>query len=311
MEILIAGASGFIGSALVKKLQIKHSLTLVGRNLNKLKQQFSSHAENSYVLKTWEELSSLNALNYDVIINLSGYNISASRWNEKTKNKIIDSRVNTTKTLVNWIIDQKANPHFICANAVGIYGLQKNNDLNSLDEDSLIDFNNPKDFVSEVGIAWQNALNQALDYGMKVTSLRFGVVLKRAEGMLKKLTPSFYFGLGSVIGDGSQVISWIHIEDLVAIVEFILKNSDLENLTGAVNVTSSYPVTQRQFAKTLASIMKRPMFLKMPGFLINLLFGEMGRELLLHGQRVVPMKLLKAGYKFKYPKLRDALKREF
>lgn len=308
MKILIAGASGFIGSELVKQFEDQHSLTVLGRDLVKLKKTFTNRDKNSIALHTWQELSNLDATQYDVIINLSGYNISASRWSDEVKNKIIDSRVNTTKALVNWAIEHKAKPHFISANAVGIYGLQANGDTKSLDEDSVIDFNNPKDFISKVGIKWQEALKDAIDLGMQVTILRFGVVLKKGEGMLKKLHPSFYFGLGSIVGDGSQIISWIHIEDLLRVFSFVLEHPEL---TGAINVTSPYPVAQKDFAKALADAMHRPMFLTTPAFVIKLLFGEMGEELLLHGQKVVPKRLLEAGYKFKYQRVKDALKKEY
>ncbi|ASQ46662.1 TIGR01777 family oxidoreductase [Legionella clemsonensis] len=304
MNILIAGASGFIGTELVNALHSNHQITVLGRSKQKLQQHFCANIPQV----TWEMLPQLDATDYDVIINLCGHNIAASRWNDKVKQLLIGSRVDTTAALVNWIITHKAQPHFYCANAVGIYGLQQNGDPRELDENTIIDFSQPRDFLSEIGIKWQQALQPGIDYGMKITSTRFGVVLKKGEGMLKQLAPSFNFGLGSILGDGKQVISWVHIEDLIGAFLFLLKHS---NFTGPFNLTSPYPVNQAEFAKTLASVMHRPLWLKMPAFVIRTLFGEMGETLLLHGQRVIPKRLIEEGYQFQFPELQGALEKEF
>lgn len=304
MNILIAGASGFIGHELVHALKHVHQITVLGRNKSILLREYPQNINCC----SWEELSTLNANQFDAVINLCGLNIAASRWNENIKKQLIDSRVNTCNILTNWMIKSQAKPHFICANAVGIYGLQQNNDPSSFDENSPIDFSHPHDFLSEVGTKWQMALQPAIDYGIPVTSTRFGVVLKKGQGMLKKLFLSFYFGLGSIIGNGSQYISWVHIDDVVGGIQFILNNPAL---TGAFNLTSPNPVSQAEFAHELATCLKRPLFLKMPAFLIRLLFGEMGDCLLLKGQRVLPKRICDAGYSFKFPKLSKALRHEF
>ncbi len=304
MKILIAGASGFIGHELVREFERTQKVTALGRNKSILQQTFSNKVDCC----TWDELDSLNAKDFDVIINLCGLNIAASRWNETIKKQLIDSRVNTCDRLTRWMMTYQAKPHFICANAVGIYGLQDSRDLRSFDENSPIDFNNPRDFLSEIGIRWQKALQPAIDFGIPVTITRFGVVLKKGQGMLKKLFPSFYFGLGSIIGNGRQCISWIHIDDVVRGIQFILNNP---SQTGAFNLTSPHPVSQAEFAHELASCLHRPIFLKMPALMIGLLFGEMGDSLLLKGQRVLPQRLLELGYSFKFPTLDHALKHEF
>lgn len=301
MNILIAGASGFIGQNLVAALQNKHSITVVGRDKTKLEQLFTPPIK----INTWDSLTQVNANNFDAIINLCGYNISASRWTDQVKKELIESRVKTSSNLIGWVKKHSAKPHFYCANAVGIYGLQENGDPHIFDEDSPINFEQPKDFMSEIGIRWQQALQPAIDYGMKVTTTRFGVVLKKGEGMLKKLAPSFYCGLGAIVGDGKQVISWVHIDDLVGAYLFLLQNS---NLTGAFNVTAPQPISQAEFAQTLATAMNRPLFLKIPAAVIRVLFGEMGESLLLSGQRVMPKRLMDVGYRFNYPELERALK---
>lgn len=304
MKILIAGASGFLGQELVKALAATHDLTVLGRNRATLQQRFSKEV----TICTWDTLFELDAQTYDVLINLCGHNIGASRWTTEVKKQLIESRVNTSMTLIDWAIKQKAKPRFYCANAIGIYGLQENGAPQAFDENSIIDFNHPQDFLSEIGIRWQQALQPAIDHDMPVTITRFGVVLKKGQGMLKRLTPSFYFGLGSIIGDGRQIISWVHSQDLVDAFLFLL---DKPELTGAFNITSPYPVSQAEFAHALAKVMHRPLLLKLPAFLIRTLFGEMGDCLLLKGQRVIPKRLIENGYQFHYPHLIDALTKEF
>lgn len=304
MNILIAGASGFIGQKLVAACNPAYTITVLGRDNKNLKRHFKKPVKTV----TWDMLPELDARTFDAIINLCGYNIAAARWNPAVKKQLIDSRVKTTGTLIDWAIKNHAKPHFICANAVGIYGMQESQNSQELDEDSHIDFEHPRDFLSEIGIRWQQALQPAIDFGMHVTTTRFGVVLGKGEGVLKKLNLSFYLGLGSIIGDGKQIMSWVHIDDVVGAILFLLNESEL---TGAFNVTSPNPVSQAEFAQTLATIMHRPLFLKMPAFVIRTLFGEMGECLLLKGQRVLPSRLLKAGFKFRYPDLMDALRHEY
>ena len=304
MNILIAGASGFIGTELVKALKARHTVTVLGRDIQVLKKRFSKHI----TIKTWQQLQQLDAKNYDAVINLCGHNISASRWNKKVKEKLIHSRVDTNNQLVGWLINQKAKPHFICANAVGIYGLQNNGDLATFDENSLIDSEHPRDFLSEVGVRWQESLAPAIKHGVAVTTIRLGVVLKRGQGLLKKLAPSFQIGLGSILGDGTQMLSWVHVDDVIGAILFLLNRPDL---TGAFNVTSPNPVSQEQFARLFANVLHRPLLLKMPANIIRVLFGEMGDCLLLRGQRVIPKRLIEEGYQFAYPQCGDALKQEF
>lgn len=304
MNVLIAGASGFIGQKLVTVLNSDHSVTVLGRDMANLQRHFLKPVN----IVTWDMLSDLDPGAYDAVINLCGYNIAASRWSEAVKNQIIDSRVKTTTTLVDWAIKRHAKPHFICANAVGIYGMQNNADNEELDEDTPIDFDHPRDFLSEIGVRWQKALQPAIDYGMNVTTTRFGVVLGKNGGVLKKLTPSFYMGCGSILGDGKQVMSWVHIDDVVGALKFLLNKPEL---TGAFNVTSPNPVSQAEFARAFATTVHRPLILKLPAFIIRMMFGEMGECLLLKGQRVMPNRLIESGYEFRYPELMVALRHEY
>ncbi|MCL9684726.1 TIGR01777 family oxidoreductase [Legionella maioricensis] len=299
MNILIAGATGLIGQELINGMHKEHQFTALGRHKDSLRQVF----HNGTISVSWDELDHLDASQFDAVINLCGLNI-ASRWSPKVKEEIIRSRIQTTEILVQWILKQNAKPHIYCANAVGIYGLQQNGDPTVLDEDTEIDFSHPKDFLSEIGIRWQQALKEAEDTGIAVTTTRFGVVLKKGKGFLGKLYPSFICGLGSVIGDGRQTLSWIDSRDLVNAYRFLFAHPEL---TGPVNVTSPNPCMQKEFAKAFAQSLHRPLLLTTPAFVIRLLLGEMGEHLINHGQRVVPKRLLEAGFEFQWPDIKMAL----
>lgn len=304
MNILIAGGSGLIGKALIHGLSHEHHFTLLGRHKDLLRQVF---AEQVFSI-SWNELSNLDASKFDAVINLCGENIAAARWTPEVKEEIIYSRVHTTELLTQWILDQKARPHFYCANAVGIYGLQDNGDPTELNENSRIDFAHPKDFLSEICIKWEQSLQPALDAGLAVTTTRFGVVLKKGEGFLGKLYYSYISGLGSVIGNGHQYLSWVDADDVVRAFGFLLNHPEL---TGPVNITSPHPCMQKEFAKSFAKTLHRPLLFLTPAFVIHFLFGEMGDSLITHGQKVVPKRLLDAGFKFKWPDIQMALDHEY
>lgn len=303
MKILIAGASGFIGRALTQALIKDHQLAVVGRSMKRLEAHFDQTIEKI----TWENLTHHDATSFDVIINLSGSNIGAKRWTDSVKKELIESRTFTNKLLIDWLLKQNANPHYFCANAVGMYGAYDANEK-KFTEDDTADTDRNTDFLRQICLAWEQSLKPAIDHGIKVTTLRFGVVLKKGEGMLKKLELSFYLGLGSVLGTGQQMISWIHYLDLVNALKFLLTRLDV---TGAINITSPHPVSQKEFAIQFAEVLRRPLFLKMPPFLIKTLFGEMGEYLLLKGQSVSPKRLTELGFTFTYPDLVMALKEEY
>lgn len=304
MEILIAGASGFIGSELVSALKNEHTITVLGRDMQRLNHMFSNEINKI----TWDDLSNLDGKKFAVVINLCGSNIGAKKWTPTIKKELIDSRVVSNQKLITWLLESNAKPRYLCANAVGIYGLQDNADQTAFDEDTIINFDVAKDFLNEIGITWQQSLSTIISNGFPTLSLRFGVVLQRHQGMLKKLELPYYFCLGSVLGDGNQVISWVHIKDVIASIQFILNQP---GLTGAINITAPNPVKQKTFAKVFATVLRRPLLLTMPASVIKLLFGEMGECLLLKGQRVLPKKLHELGYQFHYPTLELALKAEY
>lgn len=302
MNILIAGASGFIGTLLVNHLLQSHKITVLGRKLEKLVSNFP----NEISRLTWDNLSTHDAQQYDLVINLSGSSIGAKRWSPSVKKELIESRTGSNQRLIEWLINHSAKPRFFCASAIGIYGAQEISQ-DYFDEASPLP-ESSDDFLQHIGLVWEQSLQSAIDAGISVTTLRFGVVLKKGEGMLKKLELPFRLGLGSVLGGGKQKLSWIYYKDLIDAIDFLIAN---ESITGPVNITSPNPITQKEFAQQLAKALKRPLLLKTPTLFIKTMFGEMGEYLLLKGQAVVPKRLNELGFKFAYPRIESALTEEF
>ncbi len=303
MKILIAGASGFIGRELVAALMSNHHMIVLGRDIDRLNQLFPSAVEKI----SWNQLEHYDPVGIEVIINLCGTNIGAARWTDAIKKELIASRTVTNHQLISWLVSHKLKPHYYCANAVGIYGAHEADQF-EFDESTQVLADDTADFLRQIGVEWEKSLSAAIEYGLPVTTLRFGVVLKKGEGMLKKLEMPFSLGLGSVLGAGNQMLSWIHYQDLVSVVNFLLAHPDI---TGPVNITSPQPVTQKAFAKQFAQVLNRPCLLKTPSFVVRMMFGEMGEYLLLKGQKVMPSRLLQQRFEFAYPSLLDALRKEY
>lgn len=300
MKILIVGASGMIGKALVSHLSKKYQLVLLGRTREKLISIFS----NQYPILTWDDLT-LNQeeslANIDVIINLAGENIGEKRWSSIQKEKILSSRVDTTKKLAVLCSKLGENaPRLINAGGIGVYGFS---DINHFFTEDSTPAHNLNCFLSEVSDAWENALLPAIDSKVNVVKMRFGVVLAKEEGALKKMLPAFKYGFGSILGNGKQPFSWILINDLVRAIDFIISNADI---TGAINIVAPGVTTQQDFAKSFAQALHRPCFLIMPASVVRFLFGQMGDELLLNGQNAKSEKLLQLGFKFQYPTIESA-----
>lgn len=293
MNIIICGASGLVGSALTQKLKSKHNLTLVGRN--------PSHLNNNFKCLSWNDLTTNLLANYECVINLAGENIGNKKWSATQKQLILDSRVKTTTQIAQLCTQLKNNsPRILNASAIGIYGIENKD---ACDETMPLD-NTKTDFLSCVGTQWEAALDNAIHAGVNVVTLRFAVILATQAGALAKMLPSFKFGMGAVIGNGTQPFSWVLIDDVVSAIEFLL---DKPEATGAFNIVADEVVTQKQFAKTLAATLHRPCFMRLPDFLIKLMFGEMGEILLLNGVSVKATRLKQLGFQFKYPTLKSAL----
>ncbi len=306
---LITGGSGFIGTALIKELLIEnHDVTVLTRSEVKTAQYFESIIANEredYQSKTRvTTINSLDNLNpeksFDIVINLAGQGIADKRWSDAVKQQLIDSRINTTKALHEYLKDVLVKPDvFISGSALGYYGLTESDE--EINEDGTTD----NSFSSRLCQQWEAEAKKIEALGIRTCYLRTGIVLGKNGGALAKMLPPFKMGLGGPIGDGKQWMSWIHMDDIIGMIRLAIDN---ESVKGAINGTAPNPVTNKQFSKTLGKVLKRPAIFPMPAFVVKLLFGQMGEELLLAGQRIVPNKITQAGYEFVYPKLEDALR---
>lgn len=296
MKLVIAGGTGLIGSALSLQLLEKgHSLTILTRSpvsrppTADIKYQSWSPS----LPGTWEETID----GADAVINLTGEPIAAKRWSEKQKEKIRSSRIETTRALVSAIAKAGQKPRLLLnASAVGYYGPRG--------DESLTEEAGPgNDFLSRVSIAWEEEAKKAREHGLRVIRLRTGIVLAREGGALSKMIPPFKLFAGGPLGNGKQWLSWIHIEDEVRLILFLLEHPHAQ---GAVNATAPNPATMREFCKTLGRVLNRPSWAPVPAFVLRLMLGEMA-EMLLTGQRVLPDAARKLGYSFRYPTLLEAL----
>lgn len=308
MRIIIGGGTGFIGRSLVDALLNNgNDVTVVGRDTNKINKSFPERVNAI----EWKHLSSLNPEDFDAIINLTGSNIAEKRWSDAVKAELLSSRIDSVTHFINWCKKSKGRkPHLYNASAIGYYGL-----LSAVPEKKLFDTEttetnarNDNSFCRQLVLKWEAAAQGATNEGIPLTIMRFGVVLKRGEGMLKKLELPTKFGMGAVLGSGLQPISWISADDLIHAILFLLARPDI---TGAINLVAPEVVSQQTFNSSLASTLHRPALLWMPAWFVKLMFGEMGQELLLSGQAVAPARLLDQKFEFKFATLADALKNEF
>lgn len=239
---------------------------------------------------------------FDVVIHLSGENI-AGRWTEQKKRRIRDSRVFSTDFLSQALAKSEKKPNtFICASAIGYYGSRGDE---ALTEESL----SGDGFFPEVCREWEFATEPASDAGIRVVNLRTGIVLSRSGGALRQMLLPFKLGLGGRIGDGRQYWSWIHIADFISAVQHILCDVGgraSSPVHAPVNMVAPNPLTNAEFTRVLANVLKRPALLPAPAFALRLVFGELADEGLLASARVVPKKLLESAFQFRFPELKSA-----
>ena len=293
MKILLTGGTGFIGHRLMSHLRPHHEVTVLSRTPNKVHQRLGHDIE---ALASLDSLDNLD--NFDAVINLAGEPIAEKRWTQVQKERICHSRWNITEQLVAKLNAGQAPPKvLISGSAVGFYGRQGEA---LVDEDS----NPHPEFSHEVCAKWEQLANQAASEQTRVCCIRLAVVMGSEGGALKKMLPSYRLGLGGPIGSGKQYMSWIHIDDVVSLLLFLLEHDECH---GPFNASAPEPVTNEQFSRTLARVLNKPHFARIPAWSMRLLFGEMA-DLLLTGQRVMPVRLQKAGFYFRYPTLEKALK---
>lgn len=290
--ILVTGGSGFIGRNLCKRLVDKlEQLIVLSRN----------PVEAAKVLpNSVKIISDLTQINQpvDILVNLAGEPIADKRWSEKRKAAISQSRIHNTQLLFEHFKASDTSPSVVISgSAVGYYGGGLANNQ-SVTENGAVEPN----FSSKLCADWENAAQLFDQLGSRVCLLRTGIVLGE-QGALSKLLPAFRLGLGGPIATGKQWMPWIHIEDMVEIIIYAIQN----DIDGPINCTAPQPVTNREFAKTLGKVLKRPAVVPMPAPMVKLLFGQMGDELMVQGQSVIPQKLQQKGFQFKYSQLESAL----
>ena len=298
MKILITGATGFVGKILVRKLiSIGHKVSVLTRDIESSRKRLPLLCE----FFKWEpELyppSSQAFEQVDAVIHLAGENIADSRWTRKKKNSIKNSRVLSTRNLVSTLASIKNPPKiFISSSAVGFYGKNKPVELYE-------DLDSGKDFLSNVCNEWEKEAFVAKNHNIRTVALRIGIVLGYEGGAMKKMLPPFWAGLGGNLGNGNQWMSWIHVKDLVGMIIHCIENNSIQ---GVYNATSPEPVTNKDFTKCLAKVLKRPALIPIPKIALKIILGEMS-DLLLGSLKVSSLKIIECGFKFKFPDLKSAL----
>lgn len=294
MKVLVSGASGLIGSALIP------FLTTGGHQVVRLVRNGSTRGAGTV---RWDpEAGSIDSAaleGLDAVVHLAGENIAGGRWTAAKKASIHDSRIDGTKLLVGALIALRQPPKtLLAASAIGFYG---NRDQDVVDEDSAPGAG----FLADVCREWEAVAEPAAAHGIRVVNLRTGVVLAGNGGALATMLPPFKLGLGGPLGSGEQYMSWVALDDVVGAILHALTTT---SLSGPVNIVSPNPVTNRTFTKTLGQVLSRPAVVPVPAFAIKLLFGEMGEELLLASTRVEPHRLQQSEYPFRFPELEETLR---
>lgn len=296
MRILITGATGLIGGSVARSLAADgHELIALTRRPEK-----ASAASISRFLQWDPQKGPPNPSVWEgieAVIHLAGEPIDAKRWTKDQKRQIRDSRVIGTQNLVAGLTQASTRPKILIAgSAVGYYG-DRGDEV--LKEDSPAG----QGFMSEICRAWEQAALEAQRAGVRVVTVRTGVVLSPEGGALKRMTPPFQFGVGGELGSGKQWFPWIHLDDIVGLFRHALESAQLK---GPLNGSAPGVVRNREFTQTLAAVMHRPAIFSVPEFALRILFGEMV-EAILASQRVTPELALRTGYKFRFPNLKDAL----
>jgi hypothetical protein len=293
MKVFITGGTGFVGSAVSGRLiQGGHEVVVLSRSGRSPGPSGARVVRGDPVQAgDWQD----EAARADAAVNLAGESIF-QRWNKEVKKRLTDSRVLTTRHLVDALAAGGRAPALLSASAVGYYGPRGDE---TIDESSAAG----NDFLADLCVQWEAEANRASDAGARTTVMRFGIVLDRGGGALEMMTKIFKWGLGGRLGSGDQYFSWIHRRDLADAVSFLLENPDA---AGAFNLTAPHPVTNAEMTKTLAQKLSRPAILPAPGFAVRGALGEFG-SVLLEGQRVYPQNLLDAGFEFTFPRLEQAL----
>ena len=291
MRVLISGSSGLVGSSL------RRSLESDGHEVFSLVRRDPRGANEL----RWDPLEGQVSpidLKIDAVVHLAGESIAEGRWNEQKKARIRDSRVIGTRALSEALASMAEKPEvMVCASAVGFYGDRGDTPMTECSDPG-------EGFLPDVCREWEDAAEPARAAGIRVASLRIGVVLAEEGGALSKMLLPFKLGLGGRIGDGSQYMSWVSLTDLVSMVRFAIEDS---GLSGAVNAVAPGAVTNLEFTKALGRALKRPTLFPLPAFVARIVLGEMADDLLLSSIRVEPAVLRERGFNFAHPEIDGAL----
>lgn len=297
MQILLTGGTGFIGSELLKSL-ITYQVVLLTRSPDKAKQTLchTDHGNITYITSL-DHYQDLNQ--FDAVINLAGEPIAGRRWSGRQKKRICSSRWETTEKIVELIHASTEPPAvFISGSAVGLYGDQQEHPF----DESLHTYH--EGFTHHVCSTWESLALRAASENTRVCLLRTGLVLGTRGGALKAMLPAFRLGAGTILGNGKQYMPWIHIQDMVRGIVYLL---DTSHAKGEFNFCAPHPVNNREFSKTLGKVLKRPVLLYTPRWLFNILMGE-ASCLLFDSIRAKPKHLTELGFNFCFSRLEPALK---
>jgi hypothetical protein len=297
MKVLIAGASGLVGTALGS------ALARAGHTVCRLVRPESAAGEGPKegFAVAWNpatgELGGAG-VGADAVVNLAGASIADGRWTAGRKALLRSSRIDTTRALVGALAKMNARPSvLVSASAIGIYG-------NRSDETLTEESNAGTDFLAGLAQEWEAEARKAETLGIRVVLARFGIILAREGGALPKMMLPFKFGAGGKLSSGQQWMSWVTLEDVVGILRLVIENASVR---GAVNVVSPQPLQNAEFTYVLAKAMHRPALFPAPAFALRLALGEMADALLLSSQRVQPRSIEKLGYRFLHADLNSAL----
>jgi uncharacterized protein (TIGR01777 family) len=299
LRILITGAIGFIGSALTRNLvDSGHEVIALTRKL--AKNQPLSEQNVTYI--EWDATTSRGWVNNlegsDVIINLAGANLSEIPWSAKVKRTILESRVNTGKAIVQAIMRVKHKPKLLIQqSASGFYGSRGDQSLTELSKKG-------RGFLADVCEQWENSTKMVVPHGLRRVILRTGVVIGRGAKFLNLTRIPFLMFVGGHPGDGNNWIPWIHLDDVVNVIQFLIDNGDKRDI---FNLSAPESVNMKQFFKQYGEVLNRSSWLHPPEFALKFVLGDMAKEMIFVSQRMIPQRLIDSGYKFIFPELKPAL----
>jgi len=299
-RVIITGATGFIGKALCSRL-LKEGYEVIA--LSRSKEKGEKILGTQVKVVEWDGRSCQGWLDYangtHAVVNLAGENIGAGRWTPNRKKAILQSRLDAGRAVVEAANSVEKKPGVIIqASAIGYYGSRG---------DEIVDESSSRGegFLAEVVKQWELSTKEVESQNIRRVIIRSGVVLGKEGGVFLRLVKPFRLLVGGHLGSGKQWFSWIHLEDEVNAILFLIQREDLK---GVFNLAAPQQLIQKDFSHIMGKIMKRPSWFPVPGFVLRMIFGEMAKETLLSGQRVSPRRLMKAGYRFLYPQAELAIK---